>query len=147
MRILHTIPIESVLALSATCRSLRSLLGKTGYMDRVVKEAIFERDGSLRWLLPVPTLPGEVERANDAGRAWLRDIDAAEPPIAHGEISSPLSHPSFPHLAFLRACFDSDSMRNRQRYWNIAKQFEVLWRDYRTKGWERDIISAYRPAT
>ncbi|KDQ20437.1 hypothetical protein BOTBODRAFT_26443 [Botryobasidium botryosum FD-172 SS1] len=53
---------------------------------------------------------------------------------------SPFLSPSFPYFAFVRACFGDDSLRNRRRLWGIAKQFERVWREYRTKGWERDIF-------
>ncbi|KDQ19414.1 hypothetical protein BOTBODRAFT_142968 [Botryobasidium botryosum FD-172 SS1] len=144
LRILRTVPIQSILALASTCRSLRSLFGSSEFLNRVVREAILERRGPLRWVLPVATLPGEVERANDAAQAWLR-VGAGHPGTYDGG-SSAFAHPSFPYLDFLRACYDSDSMRNRQRFWDISRQFEVLWRNYRTKGWERNIISAHLPA-
>ena len=47
-----------------------------------------------------------------------------------------LTSPNFPRLAFIRACWDSDSMMNRKRLWGQVKRFEVLWRDYRTNGWQ-----------
>ncbi|KDQ20438.1 hypothetical protein BOTBODRAFT_61583 [Botryobasidium botryosum FD-172 SS1] len=53
---------------------------------------------------------------------------------------SPFLSSSFPYFAFVRVCFEDDSMRNRRRLWGIAKQFERVWREYRTQGWERDIF-------
>lgn len=41
-------------------------------------------------------------------------------------------------LAFIRGCWDSDSMMNRKRLWGQVKQFQTLWVDYRLHGWERD---------
>jgi hypothetical protein len=28
------------------------------------------------------------------------------------------------------------SMSNRRRFWGIIQQFQVIWRNYRTTGWE-----------
>lgn len=50
----------------------------------------------------------------------------------------PLFEPDFPLLAFLRAWYLSDNMRARRRRWNIIKQFDILWTNYRRDGWERD---------
>lgn len=47
-----------------------------------------------------------------------------------------LVSPNFPRLAFIRACWNSDSMMNRKRLWGQVKRFEVLWKDYRTNGWQ-----------
>lgn len=52
----------------------------------------------------------------------------------------PLWEHSFPTVAFVRACYESDSMRSRQRRWYIIKQFDVLWSNYRQHGWERDVF-------
>lgn len=47
-----------------------------------------------------------------------------------------LQHKDFPLFAFIRACWESDSMMNRKRLWGMVKQFDGLWRDYRWRGWE-----------
>lgn len=47
-----------------------------------------------------------------------------------------IGSPDFPRLAFVRACWESDSMMNRKRLWGQVKRFEVLWRDYRENGWQ-----------
>jgi hypothetical protein len=31
-------------------------------------------------------------------------------------------------------------MRNRERLWDIVKQFDDLWRDYRLHIWQRDVF-------
>ncbi|KAH9896787.1 hypothetical protein C8Q73DRAFT_789106 [Cubamyces lactineus] len=49
-----------------------------------------------------------------------------------------LLDPAFPLLPFLRAYRDSDSMRARQWRWELIKQFDVLFTNYRRDGWERD---------
>jgi len=35
--------------------------------------------------------------------------------------------PRFPAYAFVRACYESDSMMNRKRLWGIVKQVEEIW--------------------
>ena len=49
-----------------------------------------------------------------------------------------LTSPDFPRLAFVRACWESDSMMNRRRLWGQVRRFRVLWKDYRTNGWQKD---------
>ncbi|GJE96631.1 hypothetical protein PsYK624_128310 [Phanerochaete sordida] len=50
----------------------------------------------------------------------------------------PLLHPAFPVVPFLRACAQSVSMRARRRRWQIIKQWDVLFADYRTKGYQNN---------
>ncbi|KAI9065604.1 hypothetical protein FKP32DRAFT_1674580 [Trametes sanguinea] len=50
----------------------------------------------------------------------------------------PIFEPTFPLLTFLRAYRDSDSMRSRRRRWELIKQWDVLFANYRRDGWERD---------
>ena len=47
-----------------------------------------------------------------------------------------LTSPDFPRLAFVRACWKSDSMMNRKRLWGQVRRFGVLWKDYRMNGWQ-----------
>ncbi|EKM51758.1 uncharacterized protein PHACADRAFT_262086 [Phanerochaete carnosa HHB-10118-sp] len=150
--ILHDLPLPSLLALSATCRSLRALITAPAFLDQVLKEAMTQ--GSLRWLLPVEGLLDEHERACAALQTWMpeehrptpapsslapsndveaRAANAAEPPIKPLVMS-----PHFQRLAFVRACWQSDSMMNRKRLWGQVKQFEGLWEDYRLHGWQVD---------
>ena len=67
--ILHDLPLPSLLALSSTCRALRTLITAPDFLDRVLKEAIAR--GSLRWILPLDGLLDEAQRAYDALRLWL----------------------------------------------------------------------------
>lgn len=60
------------------------------------------------------------------------------PPPPLPPLKSILAHPQFPHLRFVRACWDSDSMMNRKRLWGMVKQFDGLWKEYRTNGWDVD---------
>ena len=46
--------------------------------------------------------------------------------------------PDFPLLPFIRACFMSGHMKARRRRWQIIKQFDTLWTNYRRDGWERN---------
>lgn len=163
--ILHDLPLPSLLALSATCRSLRTLITEPSFLDRVLEEAITR--GSLRWLLPLETLLDEKKRAYEAMRLWLpeehrpelsssvpeesdgMDIDiddtddnaderackSAPRPTSPSVISLMMS-PHLDRLAFVRECWDSDSMMNRKRLWGQVKRFEKLWEDYRLHGWQ-----------
>lgn len=160
--ILHDLPLPSLLALSATCRSLRTLITEPSFLDRVLKEAITR--GSLRWLLPLETLLDEKKRAYDAMRLWLPeehrpelsssvpagsddmdidDIDDADdracksaPPPTSPSVIPLMMSPHLNRLAFVRECWDSDSMMNRKRLWGQVKRFEKLWEDYRLHGWQ-----------
>ncbi|CDO75752.1 hypothetical protein BN946_scf184921.g28 [Trametes cinnabarina] len=49
----------------------------------------------------------------------------------------PLFDPSFPLSTFLSAYRESDSMRSRRRRWELIKQWDVLFTNYRRDGWER----------
>ncbi|KAI0659359.1 hypothetical protein C8Q70DRAFT_1054199 [Cubamyces menziesii] len=59
----------------------------------------------------------------------------------------PMFDADFPLLPFLRAYRHSDSMRARRRQWEIIKQFDVLFTNYRRDGWERgdDFLSREIP--
>ena len=50
----------------------------------------------------------------------------------------PFFQDDFPLLAFLRAYIQTDHARARRRRWDIIKQFDVLWTDYRRDGWEKE---------
>src|ERR1700683_3150063 len=136
--ILQNVPLQSILALSSASRSLQNLPPDPPYLKQVLKQAII--GGSLRWILPVETLPGEVQSALNAFSTWS---DKSSPVVLEGIASCKLESilqllalPSFPHFQFTRACFDSDSMMNRKRLWGIVKQYDGLWRDYRLRGYE-----------
>jgi len=81
---------------------------------------------------------GEVDRAYLVAEQWLSMIHSAEPRDVTKDPVSPFESHNFPSLAFVKACYESPSMANRRRIWGIVKQFERLWLDYRTKGWEVD---------
>lgn len=51
--------------------------------------------------------------------------------------------PHFPALAFIAACWSSDSMMNRKRLWGQVRQFEGLWQEYRLHGWQ---VNRFYPA-
>ncbi|KAH7928587.1 hypothetical protein BV22DRAFT_1058536 [Leucogyrophana mollusca] len=121
--------VSSYLALAATSKSFHMRLTAPEFLDLTMKEMIAR--GSLRWIMPVESMPGEVERAVDAAKAWL-SFDS-EPDVGD---TSVFSASAFPAFKFVYACFQSDSMRNRQRIWGQAKQYELLWKDFRSKGWE-----------
>jgi hypothetical protein len=143
------LPLPSCVSLWSTCKSLRALLNDSVFMGRMLKDAIVS--GHLRWILPVETMPvervraggypywklpfknvpTESDRANEAIQQWHKNPAAASP-------LSRLLFPGFPLFHFVYACFQSDSMRNRERIWKNVKQFETLWKPYRTNGWEVD---------
>jgi hypothetical protein len=97
--------------------------------------------GDLYWISPVDAMPSEVDRANETFSEWI-DVYSAKGeavPLKESfmsEPNNPLLSPHFPRLAFVHACFESDSMMNRKRIWGIAKQYHGLWKDYRTNGWQ-----------
>lgn len=166
--ILHDLPLPSLLALSATCRSLHALIIEPSFLDRVLKEAITR--GSLRWLLPQETLLDEKKLAYEAVRLWVpeeyrpepsltvpeesddfdEDFDEKHSDAAINDVPSCKSTPQpsspsavpllmsqhFNRLAFVRECWNSDSMMNRKRLFGQVKRFEKLWEDYRLHGWQ-----------
>jgi hypothetical protein len=135
------ISLPSYLSVSAACKSLRSLLTASDFADSIMKVAITR--GHLRWISPVDAMPSEVNRANEIFGQWISVYPAqnatvrAESP-SYLEAQNPLLFPNFPRLAFVHACFQSDSMMNRKRIWGIVKQYDDLWMDYRTNGWQED---------
>lgn len=143
LEILRELPIRDLLALSSASRSLRASITEPAFLNQVIKEAVLR--GSEFWILPVAAIPGEVERAWEVANQWLvmassnraREVQPTK---------SPFNSPSFPFVAFVHACYGSDSMRNRQRFWNIVKQFDGIWRDYRLNGWQRDVFTSYGEA-
>ena len=103
-------------------------------------------------LLPVGSINGETETATSVAREWLASEHAlnstSRPPSLH-QSNSPkelFRDYSFPFHAFVPACLSlnttlaSMSMSNRRRLWGIIQQFQVIWRNYRTTGWERGEI-------
>ncbi|KZT34100.1 hypothetical protein SISSUDRAFT_1122476 [Sistotremastrum suecicum HHB10207 ss-3] len=138
--IMHQLPIQTFLALASTCRKLYNLLLSPEFADRVVKEDITE--GGMKWVLPVASLDGEVDRANAVAREWLAHAGRTDDSqSAEGNTASLLLAPEFPYFAFARACYQSDSMRNRERIYGQVKQFDKLWRDYRANGWPVDVFA------
>ncbi|KAK7689851.1 hypothetical protein QCA50_006490 [Cerrena zonata] len=161
-QILRDMSLSSLLNLSATCRMLRSVITEPSFLDLVLKEAL--RDGNLRWILPIESFRDEKQRAYEAVRLWIPDGLSSEMSIKDSttneeslsldatsrsnaleidmasipSIESLILSPTFPRLAFIRACWDSDYMMNRKRIWEQVKQFEKLWIDYRINGWKVD---------
>jgi hypothetical protein len=135
--ILRQLRIPTLLALSAASRSLRALITEPTFLNHTIKAAVL--GGSAFWILPIKTIAGEEERAQRIGMEWLAAV-----PSENSEtvctLESPFYSASFPYVAFVHACYESDSMRNRERLWNIVKQFDDLWRDYRLHGWQRDMF-------
>ncbi|KAJ6526900.1 hypothetical protein DFH09DRAFT_1095094 [Mycena vulgaris] len=73
--------------------------------------------GDLRWILPVPEVKAEVNRAN-AVKGWYSNPTA---------LPFVFDSREFPFARFLLECIRSGSMRNRRRLGKIFKQFKVLW--------------------
>ncbi|KAI0659107.1 hypothetical protein C8Q70DRAFT_150960 [Cubamyces menziesii] len=84
----------------------------------------------------------EATRDDNEGIVAGQIIDVPVPVQPH-PLAAPLPpllllDPAFPLLIFLRAYCGSGSMRARQRRWELVKQFDVLFTNYRRDGWERD---------
>jgi hypothetical protein len=139
--ILGYMSFSSYLSVSATCKSLRSLLTAPDFVDTIIKTAI--ASGYLHWISPVDAMPGEVNRANEIFSQWrcvYSTKKAKEPNEPNLNVSNPLLSMDFPRLAFVHACFQSDSMKNRKRIWGIVKQYDALWMEYRTNGCQKDVF-------
>ena len=137
LEIFSQIPISSVLSLSAASTSLRTLITGTDLLNQVMRTAVFK--GPAFWILPVKTIPEEEELAEAIALEWLHSVTEKKSALAGG-CKSAFQSGSFPYAAFVHACYESDSMRNRERFWRIVKQFDNLWRDYRLHGWQRDVF-------
>lgn len=135
--ILRQLPIRALLALSSVSRNLRAFLTEPAFLNQTIKVAVLS--GSEFWMLPVTTIPGEVERALHVAMEWLATASSDRDVVT---TDSPFYSSAFPYLAFVHACYESDSMRNRQRLWNIVKHFDGVWKDYRLHGWQRDVFMA-----
>jgi F-box domain len=138
--ILGHLSLSSYLSVSATCKSLRSHLTAPGFIDTIIKTAI--ASGYLRWISPVDAMRGEVNRANEIFSQWRSVYSTKNPkePNPNSNVPNPLLLIDFPRLAFVHACFRSDSMKNRKRIWGIVKQYDALWIEYRTNGWQKDMF-------
>ncbi|KAF8155696.1 hypothetical protein B0H34DRAFT_860014 [Crassisporium funariophilum] len=126
--------LRSYLALAQTSKSFFNLLSDSNYFRYILREMASDPSRCLYWIRPVSAL-GEVGKANQALSTWI-----SEPSSSLGP-SCPLDDTNFPYIPFIRACYESDSMRNRQRLWGQVKQFEEVWRDYRAHGW---IVDRFR---
>nr|GAT57179.1 predicted protein [Mycena chlorophos] len=107
LQILISIPRGDLLKMMVLSRGVFLLLSQL--LDEVLWHHVHY--GDLHWLLPVPSVPGDVERAAGiiAGSTDRTRMDSRE----------------FPFAAYLPLCSASDSMRNRARLWNIAQQFRI----------------------
>jgi len=135
--ILVYLPLSSIFSLSSACKSLHRTISTPSSLNYVIRESVLSSSTStsLRWILPVDAIPGEVSRAYKIAKKWLSE-SAYERNGA--DIDNPFAHPSFPWIAFMKSCAQSWSMLNRKRLWGIAKQYDELWRYYRIHGWEVD---------
>ncbi|THU79772.1 hypothetical protein K435DRAFT_697119 [Dendrothele bispora CBS 962.96] len=156
LEIFSYVHLADLMNLSSTCRSMRNLLTNAGTLNAILRQAVLSRHGSLRWILPVATVQGEVEYAEEIAHKWLASPYA----IAYAHIStmnssskSAFSDPAFPYHVFIPiylnvdTAIESFSMSSRKRMWKQAQQFQELWHEYRTKGWETDIFSMFDEAT
>jgi len=123
-------------ALSATCKSFRRRMCDVDVLDHVAREMLLH--GPLQWILPVSAVQGEVQAARAAAEMWIDFARSGPGSASRLSASATFYAGDFPAFAFVGACFRSDSMRNRRRIYGQVKQFEALWREFRTKGWEVD---------
>jgi hypothetical protein len=161
--------ISDIVLVSRACRSIRNFFLDNEVFNVILRAAVLSPTGtlryavsiidgsqhsdtSIRWLLPVRGICEESERAASVAHAWLAASHAATkadqlslPPRPSNDLSPFLYH-AFPYHLFVPACLlvnttvSSMSMSNRKRFWGIIKQYEVIWREYRTRGWERGEI-------
>ncbi|KAI0084837.1 hypothetical protein BDY19DRAFT_997400 [Irpex rosettiformis] len=80
----------------------------------------------------------EDEAAETEGQEAEEEDEPAEVERTIPPIKPLILDPQFPALAFIRACQESDSMRNRQRLYGLVKQIEEEWKSYRLNGWKVD---------
>ena len=98
------------LHLSSVSRNLRELLTEPAFLNQTTKVAVLS--GSEFWILLVTTIAGEEERALHVALEWLATASSNRDRHSH----------------IMHACYESGSMGNRQRLWNIVKQFYGVWK-------------------
>ncbi|CAL1712040.1 unnamed protein product [Somion occarium] len=159
--IVRDVPIASLFALLSTCRSLGALIAEQSFLDQ---EAITRgclrwilpleslRDekkrayDALRLWFPEDSRPEEIlsfqiepgssldqddeDEKSDDEAILLPQPDTKSFPA----IASLIVSPGSPRLAFVRECWESDSIMNRKRLWDQVAQFSALWEDYRIRG-------------
>jgi hypothetical protein len=103
--------VWDLVALLSTCKTLRTTLLPNA--DTLCRDII---KASHPHLLPYTVAGGSY---GDAEMVWWDEQVA----LARG------SDAPFPWIAYARACKASASMRNRERIWGIAKQFETAARE------------------
>lgn len=73
LSIFRDLSLLDLLSLSATCRSLRTLITDPAVLNSALRESILY--GALRWILPVHGLLKEEESAYEALKTWLPGSD------------------------------------------------------------------------
>jgi hypothetical protein len=77
-----------------------------------------------------------------ASKHALTNTSGLSLPCQSIKSSLPFSDHSFPFHAFVLVCLTLDTtpasmlMSNRRCFWGIIKQFQAIWWNYRTTGWE-----------
>ncbi|GJE96632.1 hypothetical protein PsYK624_128320 [Phanerochaete sordida] len=140
--------LEDVFALSATCKILRLRALDRSTLVHTLRHSMANVSSPLRWTMPVTSLREEWLVACNAMQTWLPAGSLVTPmsnvmglPTTLPLPPLPLFDPAFPVAAFLHAYRDSDSMRARRRRWELIKQWDVLFANYRRDGWERDVFA------
>ncbi|KAH8818600.1 hypothetical protein DL96DRAFT_1749596 [Flagelloscypha sp. PMI_526] len=107
---------------TAICKSMRNLLTHENVFVSMLHKMVHL--GSLRWVKPCAMVEGEVEAARGSLLTWIGPPNAEE---CYRE-EEPLLSPRFLWIPFIHACLrSSDSIRNRKRLWDMAKQLEGMW--------------------
>lgn len=118
LSILTSLDLPNFLSLSSTCRTMRMLYADPDLVNYILKEFVMK--GHLRWILPVPIVVREMNAAFCVAEEWLiSTIDNspnAEWLRRQPGGATPWEDRRFPWLAFIKACYMSDSMMNRKRY-------------------------------
>ncbi|KAK6978189.1 hypothetical protein R3P38DRAFT_3119918, partial [Favolaschia claudopus] len=120
LQILPLLPLHDLFSLQLLSHSVRTLVSPL--LDETLWHHVHR--GDFRWVLPVAEVKGEVKRANSVAMKWSPKA------LKDSALECVLDSKDFPFLSFIKKCLqDSDSMRNRQRLWGIAQQFQLLWEE------------------
>lgn len=139
------VPLISYFSLCRTSRAIFNYLSESANINRIFRDMTKDASRPLFWLNPVQASSGEALEARRAEVIWRLWAAPAENSQQNryegGEEQAKLCQDAwksfdFPMYDFVRACYNSDSMKNRKRIWGIVKQIEGTWRDYRLNGWE-----------
>ncbi|KAH7874971.1 uncharacterized protein C8R40DRAFT_1147710 [Lentinula edodes] len=156
LQIFALLQLSDIMNLSSTSKGMRLLITNPGMLSAILRWEVLNPHGQLRWILPVAAFPKEVEQAEKIAQEWLTSsytLHYNQNPTTSTSLMSAFQNQAFPYYAFIPTYLtvntsnESFSMSSRRRLWKQVQQFQNLWLEYRTNGWDTDIFPAFNPKT